>query len=416
MATGYGKSLCFQFLPVYTQGLGVVISPLISLMEDQVIGLLKDNIKACFLGSNQNKSAEVLGELRRGVYNLCYVTPEYVSCNFRLLEELNSLVGISLFAIDEAHCVSQWGHDFRADYRKLGRLKETFPNIPILAMTATATLDIRKDMSESIFLKDPEITCTGFDRPNLFLKVKQKCGKYREYEDMKGLMKKQSNGKYRFEGSTIIYVQTRKETAALHRVLKELGVKSAMYHAGMKLVDRKNTHHMFIKDEVQVVVATIAFGMGINKPDVRQVIHYGVSNNMESYYQEIGRAGRDGKPAFCTVVYCEEDFDICYYFLKEVHKDFKEHRKGMITKMNQYLKHRGCRRQKLMQHFTSTPDPGLVGTKQCCDNCYSQAVREEATKRPDHSSRKSSNQSSKPPPRPKQTKPKQSTILKRLAS
>ena len=373
-------------------------------MEDQVIGLLKDNIKACFLGSNQNKSAEVLSDLRRGVYNLLYVTPEYVSCNFRLLEELNSRVGITLFAIDEAHCVSQWGHDFRADYRKLGRLKETFPNVPILAMTATATLDIRKDMSKSLLLKDPEHTCTGFDRPNLFLKVKQKCGKFKEYADMKGLMKN-CNGKYRFEGSTIIYVQTRDKTEVLNRVLKNLGVKSAMYHAGMDLVDRKNTHHMFIKDEVQVVVATIAFGMGINKPDVRQVIHYGVSNNMESYYQEIGRAGRDRKPAFCTVVYLQEDFDICYYFLKDVDKKFKEHRREMIEKMEQYLTHRGCRRRKLMEHFSSTPDTGLVGTKQCCDNCYSQAVREESRRKPDIPSKKSSNQSSKPTPCPKQTNP-----------
>ncbi|GFR90512.1 Werner syndrome ATP-dependent helicase-like protein [Elysia marginata] len=272
MATGYGKSLTFQFPSIYTKRVSVIISPLISLMQDQVHNLKASNIEACFLGSAQDNMGQVKDAMFRGKYRIVYVTPEYASTAIDQFKKLDQNIGIDLIAIDEAHCVSQWGHDFRASYRQLGILKKTFPKVPVLAVTATATVEVRNDICRSLQLINPNMTCTGFDRPNLFLSVSPKSGDIAN--DLRAEMKRVGN-KFSFDGPTIIYCPTKKATEDVIGALNGLNVACLPYHASLSLSARKKAHHSFLNDQIQVVVATVAFGMGIDKPDVRKVIHYG---------------------------------------------------------------------------------------------------------------------------------------------
>ncbi|KAL8592125.1 hypothetical protein ACOMHN_033496 [Nucella lapillus] len=366
MATGYGKSLCYQFPSVYTQRLTVVISPLISLMEDQVLGLKAANIPACFMGSGQSDNSAARSGLLRNEYRLLYITPEFASSAKSLLTSLHRTIGIDLIAIDEAHCVSQWGHDFRSAYRSLGSLKETFPQVPLMALTATATVDVRRDICRSLKLHSPITTCTGFDRPNLFLSVSDKTS---AGVDLKSLMAQTDSG-YGFSTPTIIYCPTKKTTMEVTGVLKGLGVSCAPYHAGLSFSARKDAHTKFVNDRVQVVVATVAFGMGIDKPDVRKVIHYGAPKDIESYYQEVGRAGRDGLPSSCHVFYSDGDFILSRHFINEIRSEkFQEHKTLMMHKMQQYLATTSCRRRLLLSHFEGQECLDVGGTQNCCDNC-----------------------------------------------
>ncbi|RXM97957.1 Werner syndrome ATP-dependent helicase-like, partial [Acipenser ruthenus] len=336
MATGYGKSLCFQFPPVYTGGIGIVVSPLISLMEDQVLQL-------------------------QGRFRVVYMTPEFCSGGTSLLQQLDKDIGITLVAVDEAHCISEWGHDFRGAYRKLGSLKSVLPNVPIVALTATASPSIRQDIVNSLHLDNPQITCTSFDRPNLFLDVHRKCGNITQ--DLKQfLIKKKS-----------------KVTEQVSAELSKLGINCATYHAGMGIKPRRETHHKFMRDEIQCVVATVAFGMGINKADIRKVIHYGAPKEMEAYYQEIGRAGRDGLPSACHVVWGSGDMALNRHLLSGVKSDkFRGYKMKMMAKMEKYLSSPKCRRKIILSHFEDKQlrkaSLGIMGTDKCCDNCSSRLL------------------------------------------
>ncbi|XP_033871586.3 bifunctional 3'-5' exonuclease/ATP-dependent helicase WRN isoform X1 [Acipenser ruthenus] len=375
MATGYGKSLCFQFPPVYTGGIGIVVSPLISLMEDQVLQLQMSNIPACFLGSAQTEN--VLTDLFKGRFRVVYMTPEFCSGGTSLLQQLDKNIGITLVAVDEAHCISEWGHDFRGAYRKLGSLKRVLPNVPIVALTATASPSIRQDIVNSLHLDNPQITCTSFDRPNLFLDVHRKCGNITQ--DLKQFLIKKKSFDYEFEGPAIVYCPSRKVTEQVSAELSKLGINCATYHAGMGIKPRRETHHKFMRDEIQCVVATVAFGMGINKADIRKVIHYGAPKEMEAYYQEIGRAGRDGLPSACHVVWGSGDMALNRHLLSGVKSDkFRGYKMKMMAKMEKYLSSPKCRRKIILSHFEDKQlrkaSLGIMGTDKCCDNCSSRLL------------------------------------------
>ncbi|XP_037687240.1 Werner syndrome ATP-dependent helicase isoform X2 [Choloepus didactylus] len=372
MATGYGKSLCFQYPPVYVGSIGLVISPLISLMEDQVLQLEMSNIPACFLGSAQSKN--VIEDIKLGKYRIVYITPEFCSGNLDLLQQLEANIGITLIAVDEAHCISEWGHDFRNSFRTLGSLKAALPLVPIVAVTATASSSIQEDIVRCLKLKNPQITCTGFDRPNLYLEVGRKTGNI--LQDLKHFLVKTTSSAWGFEGPTIIYCPSRKMTEQVTAELRTLKLDCRTYHAGMSIKSRREIHHRFMRDEIQCVVATIAFGMGINKADIRQVIHYGAPKEMESYYQEIGRAGRDGLQSSCHVLWAPADINLNRYLLSEIRDEkFRLYKLKMMAKMEKYLHSCRCRRRIILSHFEDKQlhkaSLGIMGTEKCCDNCRS---------------------------------------------
>ncbi|XP_053434433.1 bifunctional 3'-5' exonuclease/ATP-dependent helicase WRN isoform X2 [Nycticebus coucang] len=372
MATGYGKSLCFQYPPVYVGKIGLVIAPLISLMEDQVLQLKMSNIPACFLGSAQSKN--ILNDVKSGEYRIVYMTPEFCSSNLDLLEQLEANIGITLIAVDEAHCISEWGHDFRSSFRTLGSLKASFPSVPVVALTATASSSIREDIVRSLNLRNPQITCTNFDRPNLYLEVIRRTGNI--FQDLKQFLVRKTSSKWEFEGPTIIYCPSRKMTEQVTAELMKLSLSCGTYHAGMSISARKEIHHRFMRDEIQCVIATIAFGMGINKADIRRVIHYGAPKEMESYYQEIGRAGRDGLESSCHVLWAPADLNLNRIRLTEIQNEkFQLYKLKMLAKMEKYLNSSKCRRRIILSHFEDKQlrkaSSGIMGTEKCCDNCRS---------------------------------------------
>lgn len=370
MATGYGKSLCYQFAPVYTACIGIVISPLISLMEDQVLQLTMSNIPACFLGSAQSRN--ILQDVKGGKFKVIYMTPEFCSGGIALLQELDDNYGISLIAIDEAHCISEWGHDFRSAYRCLGKLKNLLPSVPVIALTATASPSVREDILASLHLRDPQITCTSFDRPNLYLEVGRKTSNVAQ--DLQQFLIKKKGSRWEFDGAAIVYCPSRKTSELVTAELCKLGISCGTYHAGIGIKPRRDVHHRFMRDEIQCVVATVAFGMGINKPDIRKVIHYGAPKEMESYYQEIGRAGRDGLPSSCHVLWAPSDMKFNRHLLSEIqNEDFRVYKLKMLSKMEQYLNSSNCRRKIILSHFEDKQlrkvSSGIMGTEKCCDNC-----------------------------------------------
>jgi ATP-dependent DNA helicase RecQ len=360
MPTGGGKSLCYQLPSVIQNGTTIVISPLISLMKDQVDALVQNEIKAAYLNSSllPHEQRRVLKQLENNELSLLYVAPErLVQDSF--LQTLQT-VAINFFAIDEAHCISQWGHDFRPEYRQLDCIREFFPDKPLVALTATATPLVKKDIIERLNLKNPQIYQASFDRPNLFYRLIPKYDSFTQaYEYITN----------RPGESGIIYCQSRKRVDSVAERLQSRGIQALPYHAGLSDDVRKQNQERFIREDVDVIVATIAFGMGINKPNVRYIIHYDLPKTLEHYYQETGRAGRDGLPSECLLLYSYGDKFFYDRFIDE--KQTEEERsiaKAQLHRMIDYAQSKICRRALLLQYFA---EPFMKQRCDACDNCLS---------------------------------------------
>lgn len=367
MPTGGGKSICFQLPALLLPGVTLVVSPLISLMQDQVENLREAGIPACALNSNQTADEQL--RLRRacldGRVKLLYMAPETV---FKELDQLLAALPISLVAIDEAHCVSQWGHDFRPEYVQLGTLRKAFSGAPFMALTATADEVTRQDIRERLNLHSPRVFISSFDRPNLSLNV---------FRGLNGAEKLKAINRFlgmRAGESGIIYCLSRKMTEQLAEKLEALGVSARPYHAGLSADKRRETQQAFIADQLRVVVATIAFGMGIDKSNVRWVIHYNLPKSIESYYQEIGRAGRDGDPADTLLFYNYADIVQLEKFARESH--LREINLERLDRMREYAESNVCRRRILLNYF------GEVSAADCgnCDVCKSPPERFDGTR------------------------------------
>ena len=361
MPTGGGKSLCFQLPALLKPGLTVVVSPLIALMQDQVDALQDNGIGATFLNSTLRLDDVRSRELAilNGKIKLLYVAPERLLGERFLpfLEKVRSQIGISAFAIDEAHCVSEWGHDFRPEYRQMKQLRQRYPDIPILALTATATGRVRQDIIQQLTLQEPVIHVASFNRPNLYYEVQPK-----ERQSYNQLLQKVRS----HQGSGIIYCLSRRKVDEVALRLQEDGIAALAYHAGLSDEERSNNQTSFIRDDVQIMVATVAFGMGINKPDVRFVIHYDLPRNLESYYQESGRAGRDGEPAYCTLFFGVGDIRTVDYLIEQK-PDPNEQRvaRQQLRRVIEYAEGSDCRRTIQLSYFGER----FKGDCDNCDNC-----------------------------------------------
>ena len=359
LPTGGGKSLCFQLPALVKPGLTVVISPLIALMKDQVDALQASGVAATFLNSSlsTDESRARLRGLHNGEFRLLYVAPERLVLS-GFLADLQKWKP-NLIAVDEAHCVSEWGHDFRPEYRQLAQLRDLFPKVPMMALTATATERVRVDIVEQLHLHEPGIFVASFNRPNLNYRVLPKAGPYEQtLEFVRG----------RKNESGIVYCQSRKSAESVAERLNADGVKAAPYHAGLEKDARAQNQDLFLRDEVRVICATIAFGMGINKPNVRFVIHYDLPKNVEGYYQETGRAGRDGLPSDCLLLFSAGDVVKQSQFIDEKPEAEKKIAREQLQQMVHYAESAECRRASLLEYFGETFPHENCGA---CDNCLS---------------------------------------------
>jgi ATP-dependent DNA helicase RecQ len=357
MPTGGGKSLCFQLPALMRDGLTIVVSPLIALMKDQVDALQTSGIPATYLNSTLDREeakARWRG-LHRGEYRMLYVAPERLMLDTFLERALNW--NIAQFAIDEAHCISEWGHDFRPEYRELKKLRKHLPDVPLMALTATATERVRADVIKELKLRDPRFYVASFNRPNLTYRVVPKTA---PYEQLLAFIRSRPND------SGIVYCASRKSTESLARNLNEDGVGAKPYHAGLTNVERTKHQDAFLRDDARVITATIAFGMGINKPNVRFVVHYDLPKNLESYYQETGRAGRDGLPSECILLFRASDVAKQLHFIDEKSEKEASIAREQLQQMVHYAETRECRRGVLLEYFG---EKFLPQSCDSCDNC-----------------------------------------------
>lgn len=362
MPTGSGKSLCYQLPSLLLPGMTIVVSPLISLMKDQVDQMHETGIKATFLNSSLEHwdYVETLSDISEKKYDILYVAPETLFLD-RILNVLKALK-ISLITIDEAHCISEWGHDFRPEYRHLTRLREIFPDAVMLGLTATATHQVRNDIANILQIQHSHVFVSSFDRPNLFLEVELKTDVFAQILQFINRFDDQSG---------IIYCQTRKQVDQITKELQVRNISALPYHAGLSDAMRWANQEKFIKEDVQIIVATIAFGMGINKSNVRFIMHTDLPKNIETYYQQIGRAGRDGEPSHCKLIYNYGDIAKIQYFFKD--KDDKEikHAHKLLSAMIRYSEADVCRRTILLEYF------GERYTKVNCENCDNCLLNED---------------------------------------
>jgi ATP-dependent DNA helicase RecQ len=378
MPTGGGKSLCFQLPALLQPGVSLVVSPLIALMQDQVRLLEDYGIPATFINSSLSREEiqQRIAGMLRGVFKLVYLAPERLLMSDFLsgpLEKLAQKPGINAFVIDEAHCVSEWGHDFRPEYRQLATLRRRHPRVPMLAFTATATSRVRSDVIAQLQLRDPAVHLSSFNRPNLFYEVRQKdAGAYGE------LLQIARGG-----GSGIVYCLSRKRVEETCGQLTSDGIAAKAYHAGLEPDDRRSNQEGFIRDDVQVMVATIAFGMGINKPDVRWVVHFDLPRTLEGYYQESGRAGRDGDPARCTLFFGAADIRTADFLIQqkvdphsgEPLEDEQRIARQQLRQVLSYTESTECRRAIQLRYFDET----FVPPCGACDNCCEPRQLEDRT-------------------------------------
>ncbi|QOW60517.1 DNA helicase RecQ [Treponema pedis] len=369
MPTGGGKSLCYQIPAMLFKGLTIVVSPLIALMHDQIRGLETLGINAAALNSSLDweKYSDNIRKIKSGEIKLLYVAPETLLSD--RCRELISSIEVSLFTVDEAHCISEWGHDFRPEYRQLAEVRKIIPNAVCLALTATATRTVRDDIKKILELKSPKEFVASFNRKNIFLEVKQK---QKPFEQATEFLKEHKGE------PGIIYCFSRKQADTLSVQLSVLGYAAKPYHAGLSDELRQKTQNEFINDDIQIITATVAFGMGINKPNVRFVIHFDLPKSIEQYYQEIGRAGRDGEPAHALLLFSAADIFKLKFLMQDKKPDEIRKAEKMLTAISGYAQTNSCRRKALLKYFGESAKPEEIAEAQgdypCCDVCCQEKI------------------------------------------
>lgn len=370
LPTGGGKSLCFQLPALVRPGLTVVISPLIALMKDQVDQLQANGVAATFLNSTlgENERKARWRGLNAGQYKLLYLSPERLMAGEGSIFDALSRWDVVLVAVDEAHCISEWGHDFRPEYRQLATLRERMTSLPFMALTATATTRVRHDIVQQLSLRDPAIFVASFNRPNLTYRVLPKAQGYKQILEFMRARPRESG---------IVYCFSRAGAQSLAEKLKTDRIKALPYHAGLTPLERAKNQDAFLRDEARVICATIAFGMGINKPNVRFVIHHDLPKNIEGYYQETGRAGRDGLPSECLLLFSAGDVAKQTSFIAEKSNPEEQRlAREQLRQMTRYAEDAGCRRVALMGYFGEDFSKASCGA---CDNCLSPRDTWDAT-------------------------------------